>query len=293
MSGPRPPETDRSAPVTAPSRVAPGKGQYSDLVLRLASALVLAPAFLAIVWFGNWIFATAIAGAALLVLHEWVRMTRSLEAAMLIGVAALLAASYLTVLDLDLMALALISGAAVLAAVIATIRRRTPWGAAGILYAGLPPIALIALRDGSHGLWAIAILLSATWATDVAAYFTGRTLGGPKLWPAVSPKKTWSGALGGLLGGGLAGLAVALMTGIGAPVWVFFLSAVLSVVAQAGDLAESALKRKFDVKDSGTLIPGHGGVMDRVDGLIAAAFAAYLIGLVGAPGDPSLGLAGF
>jgi phosphatidate cytidylyltransferase len=132
-------------------------------------------------------------------------------------------------------------------------------------------------------LWMFAVV----WTSDVAAYFTGRGLGGPKLWPAVSPKKTWSGFFGGLVGGTLAGLmVVSAATGLGwlpvAPLWAVALaSALASVASQAGDLGESALKRRFGVKDSGQLIPGHGGAMDRLDGFWAVAVLAAL-GLAGA-----------
>jgi len=133
------------------------------------------------------------------------------------------------------------------------------------------------------GLVAILWMFAVVWLTDIAAYFAGRRFGGPKLWPRVSPKKTWSGFFGGLVAGVAAGGIVVLVAGrfgVAAPVSfaiVVLLSAVASVLSQLGDLGESALKRRFGAKDSGVLIPGHGGVMDRLDGFWAAA---ALIGLV-------------
>ncbi|MGL4241831.1 MAG: phosphatidate cytidylyltransferase, partial [Beijerinckiaceae bacterium] len=117
------------------------------------------------------------------------------------------------------------------------------------------------------------------WGTDTCAYFTGRTLGGPKLWPAVSPKKTWSGAIGGLVGGAALGLIVLSAAGIGLKWQHVALSLAFSVATQAGDLFESALKRRYDVKDAGSIIPGHGGVMDRLDGFIFAAALAAVVGV--------------
>jgi phosphatidate cytidylyltransferase len=128
------------------------------------------------------------------------------------------------------------------------------------------------------------------WSTDILGYLVGRLVGGPKLWPLVSPKKTWSGAIGGTLGAAVAGLLVARANSLAlAPVAV--LSILLSAAAQAGDLMESALKRRFNVKDASHLIPGHGGVMDRLDGFIVAAFLAALIGLArGGVANPGRGL---
>jgi phosphatidate cytidylyltransferase len=123
-------------------------------------------------------------------------------------------------------------------------------------------------------------LFAVVWATDILAYFTGRAFGGPLLWARVSPKKTWSGALGGLIGAGAAGIAVAYGSGIGNLAAIATLALLLSVLSQAGDLFESAVKRRFAAKDASGLIPGHGGVMDRLDGFMVAALAAAVIGIV-------------
>ena len=158
------------------------------------------------------------------------------------------------------------------AAALAPAERRI-WVAAGIPYAGALGIAPIVLRsDGEYGFLAIILLFAVVWATDIAAYFVGRAVGGPKLVPRVSPKKTWSGAIGGTLPRVVA--AVARRPGrrrLNGLFAIAMLAVVLSVVAQAGDLFESALKRRFGAKDSSHLIPGHGGLMDRLDGFVTAS----------------------
>jgi phosphatidate cytidylyltransferase len=174
---------------------------------------------------------------------------------------------------------------------VALARNRTAWIVAGGLYAGATLLAPLILRaDAEFGLPAIVLLFAVVWATDILGYVTGRAMGGPKLWPAVSPNKTWSGAIGGVVGALAAGLAVgALSTASVIPIAI--LSMILSMVAQGGDLFESAIKRRFGAKDTSYLIPGHGGLMDRLDGFIAAALVAALIGLVrGGPEAAGRGL---
>jgi phosphatidate cytidylyltransferase len=157
---------------------------------------------------------------------------------------------------------------------------RAVWMAAGMIYAAILAIAPILLRsDTDYGLPAILFLFAVVWTTDIAAYFVGRSLGGPKLWPAISPNKTWSGALGGTIAAIGAAVVFASQAMIpSGPAAV--LAAVLSILAQGGDLFESHLKRHFGVKDSSHIIPGHGGVMDRIDGFIVAACVAGILGLV-------------
>lgn len=283
-------------------------GGPSNLLVRFLSAIVLGPAFLAVVWYGDWAFSVAITVAGLLCLREWV--TISAKAAhngvLWAGHIGLLAAGLLAAGGSFPQALGIILVSCVLILIIGLVRtpagataesglagsrRAAWWTAAGLLYVGPPMVALLALRLGEQGLWAIVLVLAVTWATDIAAYFVGRTLGGPKLWPAVSPNKTWSGAIGGVVGAVSAAVAAVVVSGIGAPAAIGLVAVVLSVLSQCGDLAESAFKRHFGVKDSGDLIPGHGGIMDRIDGLVAAAIGAFLIGLAAAGGgDPSLGL---
>ncbi len=134
--------------------------------------------------------------------------------------------------------------------------------------------------DPEWGLTALLFLFATVWTTDIFAYFCGRGLGGPLLWPSVSPKKTWSGAIGGLIGGVAAGVAVAYANGLGKLGIVSVMALLLSVLAQTGDLFKSAVKRRFGAKDASHLIPGHGGLMDRIDGFLVAAFAALLIGML-------------
>ncbi len=166
-------------------------------------------------------------------------------------------------------ALAVIISAAVIAPLVQrTSGRSMAWMAGGAFYLGLPQLALLWLRG--QGAPPLFWLLLVVWATDIGAYAAGRAIGGPKLWPSVSPKKTWAGLLGGMVAAAAAGAGVAHYSGASV-VLLAGISAALAVVAQAGDLAESSVKRYFGVKDSSGLIPGHGGVLDRLDGLLAAS----------------------
>jgi phosphatidate cytidylyltransferase len=139
--------------------------------------------------------------------------------------------------------------------------------------------ALLRLDPG-WGLTALLFLFATVWITDIFAFLCGRAIGGPLLWPRVSPKKTWSGAIGGLAGGVAAGVLVAYASGIGKLGMAGVVALLLSVLAQAGDLFESAVKRRFGAKDASRFIPGHGGLMDRLDGFLFAAFAALIIGIL-------------
>ena len=141
------------------------------------------------------------------------------------------------------------------------------------------------------GLIAILFLFAVVWATDILAYFVGRSVGGPKLAPSISPGKTQSGAAGGAVGGVVAGVILAAAAGLSGLGQLAVIALVLSILAQAGDLFESWVKRQHGVKDSSAIIPGHGGVMDRIDGLVAAAFALYILGtLSGGANTPAHGL---
>ena len=262
--------------------------QMSNLQLRVISSVVLIVAVLAVTWFGGVAFrilSAAIAGA---MFYEWCAMSRSaagppagarhqLVAAVLLGVVLLaLILGYSAAGVLVLLALS------VLASLLdCKIGGQGSWTPAGLAYAGLSGVSLAWLRDGDQaGLLAILFLFAVVWATDIAAYFVGRSLGGPKLAPSISPGKTQSGAIGGTIGGVAAGMALAASAGLGNLPLLAVVAFLLSIVSQIGDLFESWVKRRHGVKDSGSLIPGHGGVMDRVDGLVAAAFALYAIGLM-------------
>ena len=262
----------------------------SNLQQRVVSGIVLVAVALALTFAGGvWyrLLAVAIAGA---VLYEWLAMSaRSVAPSqrwLVVGLLAILLVLVLAGRPVSFL-LAALAGAVFIAAAHATRVGAGFWPAAGLAYAGLLGIALCALRgNDAAGLAATLFLFSVVWATDILAYFVGRALGGPKLAPSISPGKTWSGAVGGTLAAILAGVAVA--SALGSPLGFFALAALtfaLSVVSQAGDLFESSIKRRFGVKDSSHLIPGHGGVMDRVDGLATAAFAIFAIGALAAGPD--------
>ena len=273
--------------------------QMSNLQLRVISSVVLIVAVLTVTWFGGVAFrilSAAIAGA---MFYEWCAMSRSaagpaaasrhqLVAAVLLGVVLLaLVLGYSAAGVLVLLALS------VLASLLdCKIGGQGSWAPAGLAYAGLSGVSLAWLRDGDQaGLLAILFLFAVVWATDIAAYFVGRSLGGPKLAPSISPGKTQSGAIGGMIGGVAAGMALAASAGLGNLPLLAVVAFLLSIVSQIGDLFESWVKRRHGVKDSGSLIPGHGGVMDRVDGLVAAAFALYAIGfMLGSADKPAQAL---
>ncbi|KQZ99776.1 phosphatidate cytidylyltransferase [Mesorhizobium sp. Root157] len=267
----------------------------SNLQLRIISAIVLAAVVLALTWLGGLPFRLLAAFIAGAVFYEWTRMSRSTPAA---GI-GLLPEALMAVLLIALVAglsaqmmLVLIAVGTVITAAVSAARGAGQWDASGLAYAGLSGFSLAYLRDGDHsGLLAILFLFAVVWATDIFAYFVGRTVGGPKLAPSISPGKTQSGALGGTVGGVAAGLLLAVAAGAENLVFLTIVALILSIVSQAGDLLESWVKRRHGRKDSSQLIPGHGGVMDRVDGLVVAAFALYVIGcLAGSADNPAHGL---
>jgi phosphatidate cytidylyltransferase len=164
-------------------------------------------------------------------------------------------------------------------ALVLSLGRNSIFSALGVFYAGLPAVALIWLRsDATLGLIAVVYLILIVVASDTAGFLFGRLIGGAKLWPALSPNKTWAGVLGALAVSAIVGAAFAPVLTAASPLRLAGIGCLLSAVAQAGDLFESAVKRRFGAKDASTLIPGHGGVMDRVDGLAAVASAAGLMG---------------
>jgi phosphatidate cytidylyltransferase len=169
---------------------------------------------------------------------------------------------------------------------------RRLWVGAGVGYAGTMLIAPLLLRDDDiYGFAALVLLFAVVWTTDIFGYFAGRAFGGPKLMPSVSPKKTWSGAIAGVAGAMVVAMLVAAAFGGLNKIAFACLALLLSVLSQAGDLLESAIKRRFGAKDASGLIPGHGGVMDRLDGFWAAALAACVIGVLrGGFGDAARGL---
>ncbi|WP_245884190.1 phosphatidate cytidylyltransferase [Hartmannibacter diazotrophicus] len=251
----------------------------SNLVQRVLASLVLVPVAVGITYVGGIAFLTLLALLSALVMAEWLGISkppisnylrRALPVFCAICVAGLALEPPAAVAGLGL-------GAAIFAATAAT-EPRNIWIAAGLVYAGLPAMALAMLRgSGFDGFLAVIFVFVVVWATDSGAYFAGRSLGGPKLAPRISPKKTWSGAIGGALAAILSALAFAYLADLPALPILGLIALGLSVVAQLGDLAESAVKRYFGVKDSGSIIPGHGGVMDRLDGVVPAAVVAAAI----------------
>lgn len=267
----------------------------SNLQVRIISSVVLAVLVLAVTWLGGLPFRLFCATVGAAIFYEWSAMSRRAGTERGHLVAGVLLAAVLVALVLGVSAptVFLLLAVSVAASVAdGRIAGQGPWPAAGLAYAGLSAVALAFLRgDGEPGLVAVLFLFAAVWATDIFAYFVGRAVGGPKLAPSISPGKTRSGAVGGAVGGLLAGLLVVAVAGADRLVLLGVVALVLSVVGQAGDLFESWVKRRHGVKDSGTLIPGHGGVMDRVDGLVAAALALYAIGcLSGGADNPAQGL---
>jgi phosphatidate cytidylyltransferase len=270
--------------------VAPGARETSNFKLRVTSAAVLAPVALAITYLGGWLFLLVCLIAAGVILWEWTSLVlRNPDPRILLpGLLALVAAVVLAGEGQAGAAAAMIVIGAILAgSVLAAFPRRYPasnppfWAAGGVIYAGVGLIGPALLRaDAEWGFVALLFLFAIVWMTDIFAYFAGRAIGGPLLWPQISPHKTWSGAIAGLAGGVAAGTLVAYASGVGRPVVAGVLALVLSILAQGGDLFESAVKRRFGAKDAGSLIPGHGGVMDRLDGFLVAALGAVLIGIL-------------
>jgi phosphatidate cytidylyltransferase len=251
-----------------------------NLLMRIAVAAVLIPLAVAIAYAGGWLWATLVTLAAIGLLLEWLAI---------VGLAGVMRVSVPGVVALAVAGLcfaigridaALIVFALGLVVAVSMSPERRKWVAAGFLYAAAAEIASVLVRlDPVKGFAALIFVLLIVWVTDSGGYFAGRGIGGPKLWPKVSPKKTWAGAAGGFA----ASLAVAIgfaAFGLGNTGPLLLLAAVLSVVSQLGDLFESAVKRRFGVKDSSHIIPGHGGLMDRLDGFVAAVVVAALFGFL-------------
>jgi phosphatidate cytidylyltransferase len=255
--------------------------KWSDLGVRSASAAILIPAVLLDIWLGGIWFELFMAFLGLLMAHEWTNIVHQRSSTQFaLHAAAVLCAAFLPREINVLPTLGVIAGITALAIFANAMRDRAKniFAYAGVPYVALPILAFVLLR--SHGVWgvhAIMWVMLVVWATDTFAYFAGRLIGGPKLAPVLSPKKTWSGLAGGMFGAALISTLYAVFM---LPAWfgLAFVAAALAVVAQVGDIFESALKRTYGVKDSGYLIPGHGGVLDRVDGLVAVGLVAAIIG---------------
>lgn len=251
-----------------------------NLLMRVVVAAVLIPLAVAIAYAGGWLWTALVTVAAIGLFLEWLTVVGLAGATRVSvsGVVALAIAGLCLALGRTDVALIVLATGLVVAVSIAPDRRN--WVAAGFLYAAAAEVASVLVRlDPVKGFAALMFVLLIVWVTDTGGYFAGRGIGGPKLWPKVSPKKTWAGAAGGFA----ASLAVATgfaALGLGNTGPLLLLGAALSVVSQLGDLFESAVKRRFGVKDSSHIIPGHGGLMDRLDGFVAAVVVAALFGLL-------------
>jgi phosphatidate cytidylyltransferase len=252
-----------------------------ELRLRVVSGTAIGLIALATLYWSPGAFAVLTVLVAAAMSFEWSRIVRGEmpDAGLIVHILTVIVAAVLTARDMAGMGIvASIVGALAVAALVAG-SGLSRLSSAGVLYTALPVVALGWLRsDETLGFLATLFVIISVAVTDVAAYAAGRTIGGPKLWPEVSPNKTWSGLLGGIGMAAITGALFAVISGTGGTLWLASLGLALGLIAQWGDLAESALKRHFGLKDSGDLIPGHGGFMDRMDGLVTASIAAALIG---------------
>ncbi len=278
-------ESDRSRPARPPQ-------DWSDLAPRIVSAVVLVGCALASAYLGGLAFIVLWTLAAAVVMQEWLRLTdveRCLPRT-LPQIAGLVLIGILASMGFWWPALPVVIVMMGVAAVLAREPRRA-WDVGGVFYASSLLVSAVAARQSpSLGLAAIAWLFAVVWATDVFAYFAGKIIGGPKLWPRVSPKKTWSGFIGGAAGGVVAGMVTLWVAEVPMSLSVACLSLAIAFASEFGDLFESFMKRHFGVKDTGSIIPGHGGLMDRLDGFIVGAACAAMLGWLRSPGDIARGM---
>jgi phosphatidate cytidylyltransferase len=263
------------------------------LLLRVVSSIVMIPLALGAAYLGDLVFVAFWAIAALGVLWEWDAMVcaHDKNPVLTIGSVAIVGATVLWAINRPIPTLILIGlGMLGIASLASKVRR--VWCVAGLAYAGALLLAPLVLRhDPTFGFWAIVFVFGVVWATDIGAYVAGRGLGGPKLIPQISPNKTWIGAIGGLVAGAAGGIVVAKLAAIENVASLSVVALALSAVSQFGDILESAVKRRFHAKDSSWLIPGHGGLMDRLDGFITAVIVACMIGIArSGVDDPGRGL---
>lgn len=262
----------------------PQGANWRDLGIRTLSSAILIPAVLVDVWLGDAWFHLLVALLGVMMAHEWTNIVHERSSSQFaLHAAAALCGAFLPSSHGWETTVAVISVIWVLSLALAMAQHRplNLWVMSGVAYIGLPAMAFVILRGESQsGMLAIMWLFAVVWAADICAYFAGRVIGGPKLAPRISPKKTWAGLWGAVAGGAVTGAGVAYGAGLADFILLGLLGGVLAIVEQAGDLFESALKRHYGVKDSGRLIPGHGGVLDRVDGLVAASLVLAAIVII-------------
>ena len=253
-------------------------GLKSNLALRVMAALVLAPLAIAAAWFGGWFWLGLVTLTVIGLFGEWLMIVGNLRPMVLMwGFLSLAGAGTSLAIDnLEIANLCVAIG--LFAMFLFSAREHRSWSAVGLAYTAAALFACVLVRlDAEHGFLALIFVFLVVWITDILGYFVGRGVGGPKLWVRVSPKKTWSGAIGGVVGSVLFAMAFSA-AGFGKLGPMLLLGTVISVISQLGDLFESALKRQYGVKDSSHIIPGHGGLLDRLDGFMAAIIAAAVIG---------------
>lgn len=262
---------------------AEAKRRWTDLRARAISAGLLAPAVLGCLWVGGIAFQVLLLVTGVILALEWLAMCghrlRDSAGALLVASVVVMAGAAAAGQGLAVVVVCVL-------ATVAMVAMRRGAMATGVVYVGLGVAALIWLRDDPvAGRWNLLVLVLLVWASDIGAYMVGRIVGGPKLAPRISPGKTWSGAAGGLVVAVLIAGLVAWAVEPRAPdAWTVAVAVIMGVVAQAGDLFESLMKRRFGVKDSGHIIPGHGGVLDRLDALLAAAPVAVILALASGRG---------
>ena len=255
----------------------------NSLFLRVLMIVLLGPATLFALWEGGRLFAAVIAFVSIMLVFEWTRMVNRTEFS-----PAFYVMSFTAICAIFLAAggsyfyayLVCILGAAVSGFTEWVHRRPYLWPILGVVYLIIPCVAYVWLREGAEGGRYLIILLTVSvWMTDIGGYIWGKIIGGPKLVPSISPSKTWAGAIGGLLMAVIgAGALSYIFTGFTWPIWLLgAVGAIVSILSMAGDISESALKRNFKIKDSGGYIPGHGGLLDRLDGMLLATILVSIV----------------
>tara|TARA_Y100001960_G_scaffold302791_1_gene354196 strand:- start:140 stop:952 length:813 start_codon:yes stop_codon:yes gene_type:complete len=256
------------------------KSMPTELVQRVVTATFLIPIVLYAVFLGGWVFSAMVVIAVILMANEWEQVTggeRFGHHALLNMFAGIMALSLGSIVSVEyvlafIVAISLLSGC---------FPRRdgsySIWPCIGVILIIVPALCLVWLRALNTGMLIILWLFLVLWATDSGAYFVGRTFGKKRLVPRISPGKTWAGLYGGTAAGAIIGVSIAAIVHDFSMLRAVLLSILISLVGQGGDLAISAVKRHFDVKDMGTMIPGHGGVLDRLDSLL---FGAMVIGII-------------